>query len=107
MAKLTKLAKMAGVIHEADHGLLYPEHLVIASISYRCINHGLCFQFAMYFYPLLGIVEFLALFYDLDCQYFRILTICLLLVYIVCAAGLACWLISLLARYLGLLARPC
>ena len=43
MVKLIKLAKMAGVMHEADHSLLYPEHLVIESISYRCINHGLCF----------------------------------------------------------------
>ena len=48
--------------------LLYPEHMVIAFISYRCTIHSLCYQFAMYFYPLLGIVEFLVLFYDLECH---------------------------------------
>ena len=37
------------------------------SIS-RCIIHSLYYQFALYFYPLLGIVEFLVLFYDLDCR---------------------------------------
>ena len=36
---IIKLAKMVGDMHEADHALLYPEHLVIASISYRCTIH--------------------------------------------------------------------
>ena len=34
IGKLIKLAKMAGVMHEADHTLQYLEHLVIGSISY-------------------------------------------------------------------------
>ena len=68
MANLIKLAKMAGVIHEEISRSFYPEHLVIALISYRCTIHSLCYLFAFYFYPLLGIVEFLVLFYDLDCR---------------------------------------
>ena len=40
---------------------------MIASISYRCTFHSLCYYFA-YFYPLLRIVEFLVLFYDLECR---------------------------------------
>ena len=41
MVELIKLAKMAGVMHEADHAY-YLEHLVIASISYRDTIYSLC-----------------------------------------------------------------
>ena len=68
MAKLIKLAKMAGVMNEVDH-TYYLECLVIALISYQCTIHSLCNKFALYFYPLLGIVEVLVLFYDLDCMF--------------------------------------
>ena len=59
MAKLIKLAKMAGIMHEADH-------LVIASIIYRCTIHCLLL-ICLELLPI-GTVEFLVLFYDLDCR---------------------------------------
>ena len=37
MLKLIKLAKMAGVMHEADHAYSIQEHLVIALTSYQCV----------------------------------------------------------------------
>ena len=32
-AELIKLAGMAGVMHQADHAYLYPEHLVIHQLA--------------------------------------------------------------------------
>ena len=52
IAELIKLAKIAGVMHEADHAYS------IRSISYRCTIDSLCYYFALYSYLLLGSVEF-------------------------------------------------
>ena len=72
----------------------------IASISYRCTIHSLCYQFAQYMdkdchdqktkkhFLLLGFVEFYFRFWIVA---FWSLTICLLLVYFGSAAGCHCF----------------
>ena len=62
MAKLIKLAKMTGVMLEADHAYsirsTWRLHRLATDVLLICL---------VFFYSLLGIVKFLVLFYDLEC----------------------------------------
>ena len=84
MAELMKLAKMAGVMHEADHAysmwstwwlywLATDVPLTVCVINLPC-------TFTYY----LDLSNFIL---ESGLSYFRVLTICLLLVYFVSAAG--------------------
>ena len=64
--------------------LLYPEHLVTISISYRCTIHSLCYNLSSSFTYHLDLSNFIL---ESGLSYFRVLTICLLLVYFVSAVG--------------------
>ena len=68
MVKLIKLAKMAGVMHEADHAYsiqsIWCSHRLATDVPFiACVINLPCF-----FCPLLGVVEFLVLFYSLECR---------------------------------------
>ena len=68
MTKLRKLAKMTGVMHEADHAYSIRStwwfHRLATDVPFiACVINFPCF-----FYPLLGIVGFLVLFYNLECR---------------------------------------
>ena len=87
-----------GGCHEWSRSrLLYPEHLVITSTSYRCTIHSLCYQLAKYFCKQLGFVE---LFPRIWIAVFWFLSICLLLVYFVSAAGCYCFDLWILVFYI-------
>ena len=88
MAELIKLAKMAGVMHEADHaysiqGTWWLHRLAtdVPSIA-RVINSPSTFT------NYLDLSKFIS---ESGLSYFRVLTICLLLVYFVSAAGCHCF----------------
>ena len=68
MVKLIKLAKMAGVMHEADHAYSIRStwwlHRLATDVPFiACVINLPCI-----FFPLLGVVEFLVLFYSLECR---------------------------------------
>ena len=68
MVKLIKLAKMAGVVHEADHAYsirsTWSMHRLATDVPFIAYIINLPYIF---FCPLLGVVEFLVLFYSLEC----------------------------------------
>ena len=72
MLKLIKLAQMAGVVRGADRGCsvrgAWWLHRLAADVPFVACVVDLPCTFALYFCPLLGIVEFSVLFYDLDCR---------------------------------------
>ena len=65
MVKLIKLAKMAGVMHEADHAYSIRStwclHRLAADVPFITCVTNVPFTFTHY-------LEFLVLFYDLDCR---------------------------------------
>ena len=68
MVKLIKLAKMAGVMHEADHVYSIRStwwlHRLATDVPFiACVINLPC----NFFYPLLGVVEFLVSLYNLQC----------------------------------------
>ena len=68
IVKLIKLAKMAGVMYEADHAYsiwsTWSLHRLATNVPFiSCVINLPC----IFFYPLLGVVEFLVLFYNLEC----------------------------------------
>ena len=69
MVKLIKLATMAGVMHDADHAYSIRSswrlHRLATDVPFiACVINLPC----IFFYPLLGVVEFLFLFYNLECR---------------------------------------
>ena len=69
MVKLIKLATMAGVMHGADHAYSIRSswrlHRLATDVPFiACVINLPC----ILFYPLLGVVEFLFLFYNLECR---------------------------------------
>ena len=89
MLKLIKLAKMAGVMHEADHTYsirsTWSLHQLATNVPFKAYVINLSCTFTHY----LELSNFQ--FYDLDCRILEFLTICLLLVYFVSAAGCHCF----------------
>ena len=88
MAELIKLAEMAGVMYEADQANSgdYINYVLIIIIDYlfiaRVINSPSTFTYY------LDLSNFIS---ESGLSYFLILTICLLLVYFVSAAGCHCF----------------
>ena len=90
MAKLIKLAKMAGVMHEADHAYsiwsTWRLHRLATNVPFiACVINLPC---TFNHYLDMSSLQFCFMIWIVD---FRILTICLLLVYFVSAAGCHCF----------------